>query len=358
VFRDGGKVTTNPLDEIPDPDALRPLPYAKLNEFYSMDRYLWKTYLGNKTIAYHSSFGCPFTCSFCAVVPIYDARWKSKSARGIYEDIKYLKNAYGGDAIEFHDNNFFVSEKRTVEFARLIEQENMAWWGEGRVDTLDHYSDESLRRMKTSGCRMIFFGAETGNDRLLHRMRKGGTQSGEKLKSFADRLGRIGIVPEYSFVLGIPARTESEVWEQLEFDIGFIKRIKEINPETEIILYVYSPVPTEGSALYAEALDRGFRFPNTLEEWLHPKWQNFDLRKNPLTPWLTPAMIDRIRDFETVLNGRYPTVSDIKLTHWQKTVVRTVSVVRYRTGWYRYPVELKFLQRKWLKYRQPEIEGF
>ena len=37
-----------------------------------MEKYLGKTYLGQKTLAYHSSIGCPFTCSFCAVVPTYD----------------------------------------------------------------------------------------------------------------------------------------------------------------------------------------------------------------------------------------------------------------------------------------------
>jgi hypothetical protein len=38
------------------------------------------------------------------------------------------------------------------------------------------------------------------------------------------------------------------------------------------------------------------------------------MRKNPLTPWLTPEMIDKIRNFETVLNGYYPTVSDIRMS--------------------------------------------
>ena len=62
----------------------------------------------------------------------------------IYKDIKYLKERFGGNAIEFHDNNFFVSEKRVVEFSKLIRNENMIWWGEGRIDTIDKYSDESL----------------------------------------------------------------------------------------------------------------------------------------------------------------------------------------------------------------------
>ncbi len=94
----------------------------------------------------------------------------------------------------------------------------------------------------------------------------------------------------------------------IDSDIAFIKEIKDINPDTEIIIYTYSPVPTEGSELYEKTLASGFRFPEILEDWISPAWENFDLRKNPLTPWLTPAMIDKIRNFETVLNGYYPTV--------------------------------------------------
>src|SRR5678815_592271 len=151
-------------DSLYNQDELPSLPYERLNSFYPVPRYLGKTYLGTKTIAYHSSFGCPFTCSFCAVVPIYNARGKSKSASLIYKDVLFLKEQFGGNAIEFHDNNFFVSEKRVVEFANLIKDENMIWWGEGRIDTIDKYSDQSLALMRQAGCRMIFFGAETGND--------------------------------------------------------------------------------------------------------------------------------------------------------------------------------------------------
>ncbi len=344
-------------DELYDLDTLNELPYERLNSFYSLEGYLGKTYLGSKTIAYHSSFGCPFTCSFCAVVPIYNARWKGKSARGIFNDIMFLKNKFGGNAIEFHDNNFFVSEKRTVEFAKLIQPESMIWWGEGRIDTINKYSDESLKVLRDSGCKMIFFGAETGNDSVLKKMDKGGTQSGQQIKDFAARMRKFDIIPEYSFVLGLPAESEQQVMAQINEDINFIKQIKEINPDTEIIIYLYSPVPTEGSEMYEQVLKSGFRFPEKLEDWLSPAWEKFDLRKNPLTPWLTAEMVDKIKNFETVLNGYYPTVSDIRLTPLWKKVISTISMLRYKTGFHNYPIEIKALQKIW-KYRQPEIQGF
>ncbi len=358
IFRKGNDVIKTAKAALQDQDLLPQLPYTSLDQFYPIRHYLGKTFLGTRTAAYHSSMGCPFTCSFCAVVPLYNARWKAKSATLVYKDVKYLIDEHGANAVEFHDNNFFVSEKRTVEFSHLVKSEKIIWWGEGRIDTIDKYKDESLAAMREAGCRMIFFGAETSNDDLLKKMDKGGTQTADQMRKFAARMKRFDIIPEYSFVLGFPAETPELVMAQIDRDIEFIKEIKDINPDTEIIIYVYSPVPTEGSEMYEQVRKSGFKFPAKLEEWLDPAWQNFDLRKNPLTPWLTAQMVDKVLGFETVLNARYPTVSDFKITPLQKKVMRLLSTVRYRTNFFHFPLELKALQKFWLRYRQPEIEGF
>src|SRR6185312_4260698 len=358
IFKKGEEIIQTPKDDLYDQDALPALPYDKLNSFYPISNYLGRTHLGAKTIAYHSSIGCPFTCSLCAVVPIYGARWKGKSAEGVYKDIKYLKEKYGGSAVEFHDNNFFVSEKGAVEFAKLMLNENMNWWGFGRIDTMDRYKDESLALLRKSGCTMIFFGAETGADESLKKINKGGTQTGEQILRFAKRMKDFDIIPEYSFVLGLPAETPEKVQEQIDKEIEFICKVKEANPKTEIVIYVYSPVPTEGSEMYDEVLQTGFRFPEKLDDWLNPEWEHFDLHKNPLTPWLTPEMVKKIKNFETVINGYYPTVSDIKLSNFQRNFMHAISAWRYKNRVFSFPYEIKALQKYWLSYRQPEIQGF
>jgi len=358
IFKNGkGNIIKTRKEPLLDQDALPNLPYTYLNTFYSVKNYLGKTFMGNNTLSYHSSMGCPFTCSFCGIVPIFNGRWKGKSAEGIYEDVKYFKKKYDIDAIEFYDNNFFTSKKRVLEFSKLIMNDGIKYWGEGRIDTLNKYTDEELMLMKRAGCEMIFLGAETGNDKVLKQMNKGGTQSGQMIKDFALRMKNVGITPEMSFVLGMPADTEKQVYDQILWDINFIKEIKEINPGAEIIIYLYSPTPTKGSDLYKQILEAGFSFPENLEAWISPSWENFDLRKNPLTPWLKPYMIDQIKNFETVLNGKYPTVSDFRIKGNKKKVLDLVSNWRYKTGFYKYPYEIKILHKIW-KYRQPEIEGF
>lgn len=357
IFKENGKIIRTKKDELYDQDTLPSLPYDKLSTFYSMRKYIGKSVLGTKTFAYHSSVGCPFTCAFCGLVPIYNARWRGRSAEKIYSDLKEVKEKYDINAVEFYDSNFFVSEKRVVDFSKLIKKENLVWWGEGRIDTIDKFSDESLTLMREAGCKMIFHGAESGNDELLKKMDKGGTQTADQIKRFAARMAKFDIIPEYSFVVGTPADTEEEVNRQIDFDIQFIREIKEINPRTEIIIYVYSPVPTEGSQLSTDVVKSGFHFPKTLDEWTSPQWENFDLHRNPLTPWLKPYMIDKIKNFETVLNGYYPTVTDLRLNKFKRKFIRGVAALRYRKGLYWKPYELKALQILW-KYRQPELEGF
>jgi len=60
IFKKDGQIVKTAKEDLLDQDKLPWLPYEKLNEFYPLTKYLGKTFLGKKTIAYHSSFGCPF----------------------------------------------------------------------------------------------------------------------------------------------------------------------------------------------------------------------------------------------------------------------------------------------------------
>jgi anaerobic magnesium-protoporphyrin IX monomethyl ester cyclase len=328
-----------------------PLPYHRMD----VDRYVGKTCLGSRTVSYHSSFGCPFLCGFCAVAAIYKGRWTGKPADVVAHDVLWFRDKHGVNAVEFVDNNFFVAEHRTREIAERLRGKGITWWGEARPDTLLEFSDSTWRAMREGGCKMIFFGAESSSDDVLARMDKGGTQTSDTVLRLAERMREIGIIPEFSFVLGTPA---SDVEAQIERDIQYIRRIKAINPQSEIVIYVYSPVAFDDAGLLQQARQFGFEFPKQLVDWLDPVWQNFDLRKNPHTPWLLPRHVERIMNFERVLNARFPTVSDIKLKRWQTTILRTIGAWRYKLGFYTAPWEIRLVANRLFRYRQPEIEGF
>src|SRR5262249_23381953 len=152
--------------------------------------------------------------------------------------------------------------------------------------------------------------AESSSDDVLTEMDKGGTQTSDTVLQLAERMKEFDIIPEFSFVLGTPSE---DVDAQIERDIQYIRRIKAINSRSEIVIYIYSPVAFDDASLLQHARRFGFDFPKRLTDWLEPAWQAFDLRKNPHTPWLRPHHIERIMNFERVLNARFPTVSDVKL---------------------------------------------
>ncbi|HTP12412.1 MAG TPA: radical SAM protein [Bacteroidota bacterium] len=350
AYREHGRTVYTAHQPVVHPDMRPPLPYHRID----MYQYLQRTYLGNRTSAYHSSLGCPFRCGFCSVVSIFEGRWYPQSAKRIADELSYVSREYGVDSVEFFDDNFFTSESRIAEFCERIEPRKMAWWGEGRSDTIFNYSDSTLRAMKNAGCKMIFTGAETSSTESLQLMNKGGTQSPETILEFASRIREYDIVPEFSFIFGSPSDTLDD---DIERDLQFIKKIKRLNPQSEIIFYIYAPVLLPGAALFEQAKAHGFAYPQTLEEWAEPGWQNLDLRKTPSTPWMKARHIRRIRNFERVLNAQYPSVSDLRLTTSKREFLKRISRWRYDFDFYFVPLEVRFFLSTVFKYRQPELEG-
>jgi hypothetical protein len=184
------------------------------------------------------------------------------------------------------------------------------------------------------------------------RMNKGGKAAAGLTLELARRMRSFGIVPEFSFVLGNPPDPARDVSETL----SFIRRLKKVNPATEMILYAYTPVPVEGT-LYDEARALGFKFPETLDEWVGGDWRDFSLRRDPHTPWLDERLRRRIRNFERVVNAYYPTVTDSRLSGLPRTLLRALGSWRYHLRVYAMPLELRVLH-KLVGYQRPETAGF
>jgi anaerobic magnesium-protoporphyrin IX monomethyl ester cyclase len=345
------EIVNNPVQPLTNLDDLPELPYHRV----SMASYIHKNYLGERTVAHNSSFGCPFACSFCAVVAMSNRRWLAQSPARLERVMRHLVSTYRVDAVQMHDMDFFISEARTAEFAARIADLGLRWWALGRVDTLMQYSDATWDAIARSGLKMIFSGAESGTDAALAQMNKGGKSSAALTLELARRMRRYGIIPEFSFVLGCPPDPRADV----ETTFDFIRRVKQINPATEIVLYTYTPVPLDGS-LYTEARRLGFMFPETLEQWASPAWEQLSMRRGDGIPWMDRSSGNirrRVRDFERVVNAFYPTVTDLRLTGWRRAALKAAGGIRYGLKWYSAPYELRALNRL-MRYQRPETTGF
>jgi anaerobic magnesium-protoporphyrin IX monomethyl ester cyclase len=358
IFLREGEIVRNNAEHKIQYSDLNPLPYSYLNTFYPIEKYVVKTFLGSLTTSYHSSMGCPFECSFCAIVPMFNSRLSLQKFEDIFKNIKYLKDNFGVNAIEFNDNEFFFSEQRVAGLAQLMIGENISWWAYGRIDILYRYKEETLQLMKESGCRMIFFGAETGNAEMLRSVKKGGKASVETSIQLLTKLKKFDIIPEYGFVVGLPAKTPQIVAEQIDEDLKFIKEIKNKYPDTEIVINFYKPIESDFSDIYKMAQEYGYRPPGTLEEWLDPDREICTFTPVKYYPWFPERSAQKVKNFITVLHAFHPSITDFQLSRFQKFIMKIVSFWRYYLAFYENPYEIKLLQKFWLKYKQPEEEGF
>ena len=348
AWRQDGEPHAGRPAPIPHPDRQPAWNYDRID----MPSYLRRTFLGRRTVAAHTSYGCPYFCNFCAVVTMVDGRWKPQSAERAAATFSEYRRRWDVDAVELADNNFFVHEARVAEFADRVRPLDMAWWGEGRIDTLLGYDPETWRTMRDSGLKMVFLGAESGSAETLERMDKGGQVSPAKTLELVRLMRGWGIVPELSFVLGNPPEPEADAARTMEF----IREVKRINPATEIILYLYTPVPLAGELL-REASASGFAFPETLDEWVSADWLDFAQRRSRTMGWIRPTLTQRIRDFERVLNAYYPTTTMTSMGRVERLVLRALAAWRYHARAYSWPLELAAVHRM-IHYQRPETTGF
>ena len=326
------------------PDTFPWLPYYRLEA----EKYILPTFLGRRTTVHQASMGCPYPCNFCGVVSVFGSREKMESPARTEAILRHLQARYGIDSVQFYDNNFFLKEDHAQELCERITPLKLKWWCEARIDILLRYSDTTLRTIREAGCEMIFFGAESGSDWVLKEMQK--HLSTNQTLELAARIRQFGITPEFSFVVGNPQDPERDTRECLRF----IRKIKQINPASEIILQHYIPVP-QREAMYGN-VEHQIQFPTTVEEWASKRWQNFTLRKEPGVNWLPIRVKEQIDNFEVVLNSRWPTVQDIRLPSWGRALLKTLGSWRYLSGIYAYPLELVWAQRL-IDLRKPKVES-
>jgi anaerobic magnesium-protoporphyrin IX monomethyl ester cyclase len=323
-------------------------PWPPYHRLANPEKYILPTFLGRRTAVHHASIGCPFRCKFCGVVPVHEGRQRMERAERTAAILTHLQREYDIDSVQFYDNNFFLKESHALEQAERLTPLGLRWWAEGRVDAMLRFSDQTMRALRRSGATMIFFGAESGSDKVLAEMNKRITSS--QTLELAARIRQFGIVPEFSFVFGNPADPAGDTRDTIQF----IRRIKKLNPEAEIIVQHYIPTP-HPDGMYGQVEDK-IEFPRTPEEWASERWYNFTVRHDPNLPWLPKPVKEQIDNFELVVNSRWPTIQDIHLPRWGRNMLRSLSLWRYALGVYKFPLELQWAQRL-VSLRKPRLES-
>jgi anaerobic magnesium-protoporphyrin IX monomethyl ester cyclase len=351
-WKQDGQVVHNPNRGFVPPDEHTPLPYERVGD---VGRYLRPSFMGSRTAVHQAALGCRYHCTFCGVVSMFDGYTRMGSSARLELALTTLSRTYGANAMQFYDHNFFDNEESSQSPLEVLSRFNLPWWCYARADTLAKFSRRTWDRLRASHLRMAYIGAEAGSDAVLRRMKKG--SRAEHTIEVARLCREYGVIPEFSFVLGGPEDPEGEI----ENTLQFIKKLKGINPECEVILYFYSPTPQRATGsrkdarpLLASYGPSGPELPATPEEWTQPQWLNYVCHQD--APWLSPKMRRRVRDFARVLACRFPTVQDYATPAWGKALLKTLANWRYESGRYANAWELE-LARRFIPLRQPQRDS-
>jgi radical SAM superfamily enzyme YgiQ (UPF0313 family) len=353
----GGAVIHNPAGGLRGPQDFPLLPYERLG---GLDRYLRPSFMGTRTAVHQCAIGCRYRCSFCGVVSMFNGYTQSQGATRLEASLLRLRDGFGANSVQFYDHNFFDSEDASIPILEVLARLQLPWWCYARADTLAGFSRTTWDLLRKSRFTMAYIGAEAASDEVLKRMRKGSRV--EHTFEVARLCREHGVIPEFSFVLGGPEDPEGEI----EKTLAFIKRIKGVNPQSEVVLYFYSPTPQRDPVWRKAGADRcaipilktygpeGPELPATPEEWTEARWVNYVCHQD--APWLSPRTRRRVMDFSKVLYCRFPTVQDYATPAWGKRLLRTAAAWRYSSGRYGNPFELDVLRRL-IPLREPQRDS-
>ncbi|MDD5032879.1 MAG: radical SAM protein [Candidatus Pacebacteria bacterium] len=256
VFKDNADVIVNPPHELHDPSKM-PL--------FNWDLIEEDVLKNLKLIPSLTSRGCPHRCTFC-INAILKNKWRPRTVDQVLDDLRKIKSKkfFQGKNLRFWDENFFVDIIRAKKIIEGIIREDIIipWETTVRANYLQNgmIDDDFLKKLKQSGCYLLSFGAESGCPRMLNVMKK--DISPEDILRAAEMSLRHGIVPQFSFMIGLPGESKSDMFATLRLIDKLVKfgdKIQILGPQA------FRPYP--GSELYEECLKAGWKEPLSLEEW-------------------------------------------------------------------------------------------
>jgi glycosyltransferase involved in cell wall biosynthesis/radical SAM superfamily enzyme YgiQ (UPF0313 family) len=172
-------------------------------------------------IPYQTSRGCYYgNCAFCNHDESYRKNYRVKSVESVISELKTLKNEYNIGHISFSDEaihpDYFIDLVNAL--GNELQLKDLKWLFYSRVSK--KFTADIVEKAYKCGCRMVLFGIETFNQRLLKHIKKGinAEISIENIKLFHDA----GIAVHIWMMAALPTQTKDELLNDLE-QIGKLK---------------------------------------------------------------------------------------------------------------------------------------
>jgi anaerobic magnesium-protoporphyrin IX monomethyl ester cyclase len=318
-----GSLRENPARPLAQVDKFRAHDYGLI----PVDRYY--ELKGKRQLDYISSQGCNFRCAFCSDPFVYGRKWVGLEPVRMAMRLKELWDRYRFDDVNFQDETFFTKAGRVEALAERIVQSGMkiTWAATMRADQGVRLPPAVWQRCKDSGLRRLLVGVESGSNEVLKRIRK--DIKIEQVYETAETMLRYGIAGHFPFIVGFPDESD----ESVQASLHCAKKLRAMSPDFLTPIYYFKPYP--GSALVIEAVERGYRLPQTLSEWA-----KFDYVAGEPGPWVSAEKFELIERFKFFHELAWKKVSP------GRRLLQRIARYRCNSDNYRWPVEMLFT--RWL----------
>jgi radical SAM superfamily enzyme YgiQ (UPF0313 family) len=294
----------------------------------------------------HTSRGCPHQCAFC-INPLTKNFWRSYSAERVLNDLEQIKHQpyFQNKPLRFWDEDFFVDIKRAKAIIQgMIDRKlNIPWETTVRVDYIRDglIDDNFLALLKESGCYLLSFGGESGSERVLRKINKG--ISPEQIIYSAKQTLKYGIIPQYSFMVGLPGETK----EDIKQTIYLIDQLTALSPQIQILgPQAFRPYP--GSALYQECLLSGWSAPQSLDDWAKVAENELNYLSPRKFPWVDD--VDLVESLEAYVRFGAHSIksalgSTVKANKIFKLLFILLCRIRWKLKFFQWPIEFKIARK-------------
>lgn len=208
-------------------------------------------YLRHPYVSFYTGRGCKSRCTFCLwPQTISGHNYRARSIPKVIEEVQYiLREIPQTKEIFFDDDTLTDNGPRVEELARELGKLGFGKPGfpvSWSCNAKANVPYNTLKILKENGLRLLLVGYESGNQKILHNIKKG--LRVDVARQFTHDCHQLGIVIHGTFILGLPGETLETIEETIEF-------AKAINPHT---IQVSLAAPYPGTFLYKQAVDNGW----------------------------------------------------------------------------------------------------